>query len=150
MPKAKSCKTPKGSPKYYVYAIELRKTVWVNEAVFRKKNPHLKKEYNGKRYYIGQSSHLPECRYKQHVSERRDKPGTKFCCGCFTEKPIKREFTKQNRPGRFVRKYHMKGGLRPILYCELNPAASTKAAAKLAEKSFAQSLREQGFAVHFA
>lgn len=44
----------------------------------------------------------------------------------------------------------MKGGLRPILYSELNPVASTKAAAELAEKSLAQQLRDQGFAVHSA
>ena len=45
---AKSNKTPKKSNEYYVYAIELKKTIWVKEAGFRKKNPHLTKEYNGK------------------------------------------------------------------------------------------------------
>ena len=147
---AKSNKTPKKSNKYCVYAIELKKTVWANEVGFRKKNPHLTEEYNEKCYYVGQTSHLPECRYKQHVSKRRDTPGNKFICGCFTEKPIKREFTKKNRPGRFVRDYHMNGGLRPILYRMLNPVGSTKAAAELAEKSLAKQLRDQGFAVHSA
>lgn len=147
---AESNKTPKSSRKYFVYAIELKKTVWIKEASFRKKNPHLTNQYDGKCYYVGQSSHLPECRYKQHVSKRRDTPGNKFICGCFTEKPIKREFNKKNRPGRYVAKYHKKSGLRPIFYNKLNPVADTKKAAELAEQSLAQQLRDQGFAVHSA
>jgi hypothetical protein len=147
---SKANEAPKSSSKYYVYVIELKKTVWIKEASFQKKNPHLTKQYDGKCYYVGQTSHLPECRYKQHVSRRRDTPGNKFICGCFTEKPIKREFTKKNRPGRYVAKYHKKGGLRPTLFNKLNPAANTKEGAELAEKKLAQKLRVQGFAVHSA
>ena len=147
---AESNKTSKKSNKYCVYVIELKKTVWIKEPGFRKKNPHLKKAYDGKCYYVGPTSHLPECRYKQHVSSRRDTPGNRFICGCFTEKPIKREFTKKNRSGRYVAKYHIKGGLRPVLFNKLNPVANTKEKAELAEKGLAQQLREQGFAVHSA
>ena len=147
---AKSNKTLKKSNEYYVYAIELKKTIWIKEAGFRKKNPHLTKEYNGKCYYVGQTSHQPECRYIQHVSKRRDMPGNKFNCGCFTENPIKREFSRKNRPGRFVKEYHIKGGLRPFIYARLNPVGETKEAAEIAEKSLAQQLRDQGLAVHSA
>ena len=147
---AKSNRTLKKSNEYSVYVIELKKTIWIKEAGFRKKNPHLTKEYNGKCYYVGQTSHQPECRYKQHVSKRRDTPGSMFICGCFTEKPRKREFTSKNKPGRFVKEYHMKGGLRPIIYAQLNPVGETKEVAEIAEKSLAQQLRNQGFAVHSA
>ena len=88
-------KNTKSSIKHYVYVIELKKTVWIKEASFQKKNPHLSKQYDGKCYYVGQTSHLPECRYKQHVSKRRDTPGNKFICCCFTEKPTKRAFNKK-------------------------------------------------------
>ena len=64
---SKSNGTPKSSSKYYVYVIELKKQVWAKEASYQKKNPHLTKQYVGKCYYVGQTSHLPECRYKQHV-----------------------------------------------------------------------------------
>ena len=45
---SKSNGTPKSSSKYYVYVIELKKTVWIKEASFQKKNPHLTKQYDGK------------------------------------------------------------------------------------------------------
>ena len=44
----------------------------------------------------------------------------------------------------------MKGGLRPVIYSQLNPVGETKEAAEIAEKSLAQQLRNQGFAVHSA
>ena len=147
---AKSKMTALKTSKHYLYVIELKKTILIKEPSFRKKNSHLKREYNGKCYYVGQTSHLPECRYKQHVSKRRDTPGSNFTCACFTEKPTKREFKSSNRPGRFVPEYHKKGGLRPDLFNKLNPAADTKEKAELAEKKLAQHLRDQGFAVHSA
>ena len=135
---SKSNNTPEGPRTCSVYAIELKKTVWLQEAGFRKKNPHLPKEYNGSCYYIGQSRHLPECRYKQHVSKRRNTPGAQFMCGCFTEQPIKRAYRPSNSPGRYVSKYHMSGGLRSALFEALNPVADTQEAAELAEKRLAQ------------
>ena len=67
---SKSNHTPEGPRTYSVYAIELIKTVWLHKAEFRKKNPHLPKEYNGSCYYIGQGRHLPECRSRRRICQR--------------------------------------------------------------------------------
>lgn len=147
----KCSKTGKACQKYHLYVIELKSSVWKKEKNFRKKNPHLKDDYNGKCYYVGLTKHRPECRYKQHVapSARRNNPKCGFMCNCFKNETVKRYFNKR-RSANFVGDYHEKGGLRPKLYAKGNPITGSVKEAKKAEAVLAQSLREQGFAVHSA
>jgi hypothetical protein len=136
---------------HHLYVIELKKSVWEKETKFRNKNKHLPSNYEGKCYYVGQTKHHPECRYKQHAASkaRRNNPRAGFLCNCFSEATVKRLFNKR-RSATYVGDYHKKGGLRPSVYGALNPIATTLEDAQLAEAALAQQLRDQGFAVHSA
>jgi hypothetical protein len=147
----KKCTPKKVCGEYHLYVIELKKGV-LKEPIFLKKNPHLPEGYKGRCFYVGQSKHTPECRYKQHLASeaRRRRESTGFLCSCFSEEEVKRRFTPHNRSGKFVRQYHKKGGLRPVFYKEMNPVSSTKEDAEKKEKVLAETLRSLGYAVHSA
>jgi hypothetical protein len=139
--------------KYHVYVIELKKSV-LKEKTFLAKNKHLPEGYKGRCFYVGQTAHVPECRYKQHVAKesRRNRENGGFMCACFSKESGEatlRPFKPRNSPGKFVNKYHKKGGLKPVFYKELNPVGKTKKESEAAEKKLAQDLRNLGYAVHF-
>jgi len=142
----------------HVYVIELKKKVLDKKPGF----PFEGELTRGKRvYYVGQTSHSVECRYKQHVAPRKNKSRKGFYCNCFTEETVFREFKHKNSAGNYVNEYHKKGGLRPKLYHEKNPAVrkpednypgmmkdiSDKIVQ--AEEDLALELRSMGHAVHY-
>lgn len=65
-------------------------------------------------YYVGRTRHTIECRYNQHTGRKKGK----FSCSCFTDEPVLRE---KHKRVKFIQ-HHVKGGLRPGLSCDLNPA----------------------------
>ena len=142
----------------HVYVIELKKKVLEKEPGF----PFEGELPRGKRvYYVGETSHSPECRYKQHVADREKKSRKGYMCNCFSDEPEKREFKPSNGPGKYVFEYHKKGGLRPELYRDKNPAdrkpeenyrgmmKDLKEKRVGAEEDLALELRSMGHAVHY-
>jgi len=117
------CADGKACGNFHVYVIELRRSVLGHESNF----PFEGDLDEGKNvYYVGQTKHSVECRYKQHVAPRHNLSRTGFCCNCFTEDAILRPFTNFNAPGKYVNIYHKKGGLRPECHYDENPAVNTK------------------------
>ena len=100
---------------YNVYVIELDKEVLISKK-FRERNPHL----NPRKacFYVGQTTHDPETRFKQH------KTGYKA--------------------NRFVKKYGLK--LVPQIFKKFNPIPKRKNA-EFIEKWIAEKLREKGHGV---
>lgn len=100
---------------YNVYVIELDKEV-LKSRKFRKSNPYM----NPKRvcYYVGQTNHNPNIRFKQH------KNGYKA--------------------NRFVKKYGVR--LRPRKYKKYNPI-ETRGEAENIEQRLAEKLRRKGHGV---
>jgi len=100
---------------YHVYVIELDKEV-LKSKKFRKRNPN----FNPKKacFYVGQSVHKPEIRFKQH-----------------------KEGYKSNN---FVKKF----GLRLIqrIYKKFNPI-KTREEAEYIEKKLTEKLRKKGYGV---
>ena len=98
-----------------VYVIELDKEVLISKK-FREKNPHL----NPRKacFYVGQTTHDPETRFKQH------KTGYKS--------------------NRFVKKYGLR--LIPQIFKKFNPIPKRKDA-EFIEKWIAEKLREKGHGV---
>ncbi len=107
---------------YYVYVIELDKSVWEKSKKFRLANP----DYNHKFecLYVGMTSNTPLERFQKHKAGYRTKKGIKISSS-------------------FVEKYGL--FLRPSLYDKLNPL--TKPEAVDMEKALAESLRKRGYAV---
>ena len=143
---------------YHVYVIELKKKVLDKEPSF----PFEGDLPRGKRvYYVGQTSHSVKCRYKQHVAPRKKKSRKGFLCNCFTDEPELKPFRPQNAPGKFVNEYHKRGGLRPKLYHDKNPAVrkpeenyrgmmkEISEKIEQAEEDLALELRSRGHAVHY-
>ena len=151
------CTETSSCENYHVYVIELRKKVLKKEPSF----PFEGDLPRGKRvYYVGETSHSPECRYKQHVADREKKSRKGFMCKCFTDEPKFRPFKSANSPGKYVKKYHKKGGLRPELYSDENPATrkqgnysgmmkDLKDKSVEKEEELALKLRSKGHAVHY-
>ncbi len=141
-----------------MYVIELRRSVLGDETDFPFEGD-LGADKNV--YYIGQTRHSVECRYKQHVAPRHKKSRTGFYCNCFTEDTILRPFTNFNAPGEYVNEYHKPGGLRAEWHYDENPAVDTKietypgmmdklsVLAREEEESLALDLRAKGHAVHY-
>ena len=100
---------------YNVYVIELDKEVLTSKK-FRVKNPNM----NTKKacFYVGQSSHDPEIRFRQH------KAGYKA--------------------NRFAKKYGIR--LEPRIFSKFNPIANRKEAEKI-EQWIVEKLREKGHGV---
>ncbi len=152
------CTDRKACGNYHVYVIELKKNVLKLEPSF----PFEGELARGKRvYYVGQTKHSVECRYKQHVAPRHKKSRTGFNCNCFTEDIVLMPFRPQNAPGEYVNEHHKKGGLRPEWHYDENPAVDNKietypgmmedlrVRAEEEEEDLALDLRAKGHAVHY-
>ena len=100
---------------YNVYVIELDKEVLISKK-FREKNPHMKTRLAC--YYVGQTIHDPNTRFKQH------KTGYKA--------------------NRFAKKYGVR--LEPRIFSKFNPIAKRKEA-EFIEQWIADKLREKGHGV---
>jgi hypothetical protein len=100
---------------YSVYIIELDKEV-IKSKKFRIRNPNM----NPRKacYYVGQSAHLPEIRFKQH-----------------------KEGYKSNS---FVKRYGL--NLKTRKYRKFNPIKSRKEAEEI-EKKLTEKLRKKGHGV---
>lgn len=87
---------------HYVYVIRLDEAVR-EKAPFRKRNPQM--EDDKRCFYVGETAHLPECRFEQHVHPT----GTTLTCTCFDEeKPVRAKYTRYTEdhsirlvPGRY-------------------------------------------------
>ena len=100
---------------YNVYVIELDKGVLVSKK-FRKKNPYM--DVGKACFYVGQTTHDPETRFKQH------KQGYKA--------------------NRFAKRYGLR--LEPRIFSRFNPIAKRKDAERI-EQWIAEKLREKGHGV---
>lgn len=110
--------------KYYVYVVELSKSVWSESEKFRNANP----QYNGvlECLYVGQSSKKPEIRFKQHKEGTLSKKGYSLASSV-------------------VKKYGLY--LRPSLCQDYNPK-SRKEALEM-EEELALELRRKRYAVWY-
>ena len=140
------CTKKKSCGNRHVYVIEL------NKEVIRKPNfcPDIVRSSltdKSKYFYVGETAHRPDCRYKQHVANRA---GIRkyFICNCF-ENNIKREFNTGNRGSKWVKDYHKKGGLRPEHFKSLNPICGNQEDSKKVESELAKKLISMGHAAHF-
>lgn len=100
---------------YYVYVIKLDKNV-LQSKKFREHNPNI----NSRKacFYVGQSAHEPDIRFKQH-----------------------KEGYKSNI---FVKKYGL--CLKPRKYKKYNPI-KTRKKAEIIEKKLTKKLRKKGYGV---
>ena len=100
---------------YNVYVIELDKEV-LKSKKFRDKNPNMNLRKTC--FYVGQSSHNPETRFKQHK--------------------------KGYKANSFAKRYGCR--LEPRIYSRFNPIPTRKEAEKI-EQWIAEKLREKGHGV---
>jgi predicted GIY-YIG superfamily endonuclease len=100
---------------YNVYVIALDKEV-INSKKFRVKNPNMNNRKSC--YYVGQTTHDPITRFKQH-----------------------KEGYKANR---YAKKYGLR--LEPRIYSRFNPIAKRREAEKI-EQWISEKLREKGHGV---
>ena len=126
---------------FHVYVIELDPKV-LDEERFHPDREGL--EDNPRCFYVGQTKHHPTCRHTQH---RRKLSGKNVTCNCFG-KSKKLALTGFNKGNHYVRKYGMKGGLRPEFYLSRNPFDSREESKKI-ERELAEELTERGYAVHW-
>jgi predicted GIY-YIG superfamily endonuclease len=100
---------------YNVYVVELDKEV-LGSKKFRVKNPHMDPRFAC--FYVGQTTHDPETRFKQH------KAGYKA--------------------NRYVKQYGLR--LVPKIFSHFNPIANREEAERI-EQWIAEKLREKGHGV---
>ena len=100
---------------YNVYVIELDREVLTSKK-FREKNPNMKPK--GACFYVGQTIHDPETRFKQHKSGYKS--------------------------NRYAKKYGLR--LVPQIFSKFNPIAKRKEAEFL-EQWIADKLRDMGHGV---
>ena len=151
MAKSKSCRCCGSKKKCngaHIYAVEL-KTEVITEKKFRM-SAGISEDFKGRCFYVGQTrKHTVECRYhNQHQatkSTRKQKDST-FECTCKTGLATGVKYDAYNRGNPYVRKYAK--GLAYELFSHLNPLPK-KYEPKVAEAELAESLRSQGFAVHY-
>lgn len=129
---------------YHLYVIELSKDV-LQEARFKRANPNASP--NAKCFYVGETSHTPECRFQQHKLYFEGE--THFLCTC---KGTPREYPFRGRAeggrtkgNRYVGKYGLY--LRSRMFKKQNPVGTTRAESKKAESALAEALRSRGNAV---
>ena len=139
-----ACGNKKSCGNHHVYVIELTPDVLENKKFFPARQT-LSSE--PRCFYVGQTTHRPDCRYKQHV--RKNRTNRNFDCYCESGQPLRTAFTAFNRGNRFVRDHHMPSGLRPELFSHLNPIYKGQEMALKLEKQLAQELIAAGHAVHF-
>jgi hypothetical protein len=141
------CGEKKSCGRHHVYAIELKPDVLKNRR-FRK-SAGVDETFEGRCFYVGQTSHQVACRFKQHKA-RRGGARSGYICRCKEGLEEFIEFTPFNRGNEFVKKYAYPMGLREKYFRHLNPVYGGGEAAKSAERDLALELRNKGFAVHFA
>jgi hypothetical protein len=121
--------------RYYVYVIEL-------DAAVKKSRKFLERNAGmlpfGQCYYVGQSVHDPDCRYRQHKECWGDE--ISFACICHRRKG---RFTKR-LSNYFARKHGR--FLARKLFEHLNPLP-TRADAERAEERLARELQADGHGV---
>lgn len=124
-----------GKPRdYSVYVIKLKSSVR-NKDWWREKNPN---QVTEECYYIGQSLHSPECRFKQHVHH----DGTLFMCECDLKRG--KEVSDVNQFGLLSETGSLTAEkLCPELYEDLS-APSLLSDALVLEKQVAEELRSHG------
>jgi hypothetical protein len=151
MAKSKSCRccgSKKKCSGAHVYAVELKPEA-IDDKQFRI-DAGIDKCFKGRCFYVGQTrQHSVECRYyNQHRAKKRTrkKPGATFDCTCKTGLVRAVKYGAYNRGNRYVRKYAK--GLAYELFAHLNPLPK-KSDPTVAEAALAESLRSQGFAVHY-
>jgi hypothetical protein len=149
MAKSKSCRCCGSKKKCngaHVYVIELKSEV-IADLKFREKTG-ISENFTGRCFYVGQTSaHRVECRFKQHRAKKSSRRrGESFPCTCKNGKPVDIPYHYGNGGNPFVRKYAK--GLAYELFSHLNPLPK-KYEPKVAEAELAESLRNQGFAVHY-
>ena len=110
---------------YYVYVIELSKSIYTEHQRFREANP----QFNGvlECLYVGMTSKTPKERFQQHKSGTLSKKG-------------------HSLSSSIVKKYG--SYLRPSLYNHINPIYSREKAIKM-ERQLALELRRKRYAVWF-
>ena len=143
---------------YYVYVIELKKKKFLKNykdrrppKKFRDQNPHInwnewglhetKMTKKVRFYYVGQSTHEPECRFRQH--KRCHGKKINFECKC-SAGPVT---ITTNRSNSFVKRFGTM--LRPWKYKDYNPIQSRKESEQK-EKELAEKIRSENHAVYFA
>ena len=142
------CGKKKSCGRNHLYVIELENTV-LNDPEFCKDDREQIKQ-DSRFFYVGETKHRPECRYNQHtIKASRKRKGRRFVCTCENGLEKLVDFNSYNRPNRFVRQHHNKGGLRPDFYSDLNPICGDKSVARRAEKELAEYLQSLGHFVHY-
>ncbi len=136
----------------HVYVIELQREVLQDKAFRRLYDTDTSNE--GTRiFYVGQTQHQVECRYKQHRRKQAGrKAGRPLLCSCESGAPQEIPPSPYNRGNIFVRKYALKSGaLRPEFFLHHNPISikGNKEAAKEMERKIAEKLRSLGHLAHF-
>ncbi|MFC1678777.1 hypothetical protein ACFL2T_00960 [Elusimicrobiota bacterium] len=121
---------------YHVYVIELDPAVAWEVKRFRERNPEM--DPGGRCYYVGQSVHEPDCRYRQHRLCHGKNVSFDCICDAGT-RPV-----SKNVSNRYVRKYGM--WLKRVLFERHNPLRTRKQAEAL-EESLALKLQSQGHGV---
>lgn len=151
MAKSKSCRccgSKKKCSGAHVYAVELKPEV-ITDKKFREA-ADIDKNFEGRCFYVGQTKqHRVECRYyNQHRVKKRSRKKlyANFNCTCKTGLNRKVKYDAYNRGNPYVRKYAK--GLAYELFSHLNPLPNN-VEPKEAEATLAESLRNQGFAVHY-
>lgn len=154
MGKSKSCRSCGSKKKCsgaHVYAIELKPEV-IADKQFRIK-AGIDENFKGRCFYVGQTKqHSVECRYRQHRAKKRSRrdPEATFECLCKTGIAQDVKYSKYNKGNRFVRGYALaRKAIAYDLFEHLNPLPKN-VKPEDAERELALSLREKGYAVHFA
>ena len=142
----KKCTQNKSCGNRHVYVIELKKSV-INEKKYCRGLVRIKLTEQSKFYYVGETAHKPDCRYKQHVA-MREGIRQHFICSCFGETK-KRKFNSGNKGSKWVKDFHKKGGLRSSLFYYRNPVIGNQDISKKIEAEIARDLIENGHAAHF-
>ena len=152
--KSKKRTEEKKTYQYYVYVIELKRNKFLKNykdrrppKKFRDQNPHIWGVHGTgmtkkvRFYYVGQSTHEPKCRFKQH--KRCFGKKINLECKC-SAGPVT---ITTNRSNSYVRNFGTM--LRPWKYRDYNPIKS-RAEAEQKEKELAEEIRSENHAVYFA
>ena len=144
-PYCKSCETDKSCGLHHVYVIELEKEALDMRRRYCPKLCKARRDEvrkgGGRCFYVGQTWHRPDCRYKQHVAR-----GNNFECRCKNGTPVTRSLS--GRSNSAVKRHHEPRGLRSDLFADRNPIRGGRDKALEAEKKLTKELRAQGHAVH--
>ena len=82
-PFCQTCEEGMGCPNYHVYVIELRREVLVEKPESKSIFLHLNTgdlPPEARVFYVGETTHSPECRYRQHIADSEARK--QFTCNC--------------------------------------------------------------------